>query len=152
TVSGSAFVDNQAVGGGGGAIDNANGATLTAMNSSFVGNQAVGALARPLGLEGGGAIDNFGTALPGFPGTATSGSATGSDCVFIGNTATGSAGEAGEGGALFNEGVDGASATLTVSASTLIGNAAVGGAGAADAVGGDGVGGGIYDAGTLNLS
>src|SRR5262249_32572223 len=99
---------------------------------------------QPFGsVEGGGAIDNAEAVFPG-PVTANI-----NNCLFIGNVATGAAGVAGNGGALLNEG---ATATMTVTNSTLIGNAAIGGAGGPRTNGGDGVGGGIDNAGILILS
>jgi hypothetical protein len=152
TVSNCDLRDNRSVGGNGGGINNATAATLAVTNSSFIGNEALDVHQQvlPSGASGGstagggGAIANEAAALPTAALTATI-----NNCTFLGNVAAGSAGFDGNGGALFNEGV---AATMTVSNSTLIGNEALGGDGGPGINGGDGVGGGIYDAGILVLS
>jgi len=148
TVSNSTLLNNQSVGGGGAGIDNASGATLTVTNSSFLDNKALGDQPQQFSsatyVEGGGAIDNVAADLPSAAVTATI-----NNCTFIGNVVSGSAGVDGDGGALFNYGLN---AIMTVSSSTLAGNKAVGGDGGAGTNGGNGVGGGIDNAGILDLS
>ncbi len=107
TVIGSAFSGNQALGGGGGSffggsvgggIDNFGGASLTVTDSAFVNNQALGTGAGDFGI--GGAIENNSGLDLAHPSTATI-----SNSLFAGNVAGGSAGVAGNGGAVDNEGL-----------------------------------------------
>src|SRR5262249_62266281 len=93
-------------------IANYGGAALTVTDSTFTGNQALGA-AGAFGI--GGAIEsNAGLALSN-PSTATI-----TDCVFTDNVAGGNAaGAQGNGGAIDNEGPG---ATMTLTGSTLRGN------------------------------
>jgi fibronectin-binding autotransporter adhesin len=109
---------------------------VTATNTVFTGNQAIGGAASGAGnqaaLAAGGGILNFGTM-------------TLTNCTLAGNESIGGAATNGAtagngmGGAVDNEGA------LTVMASGIIGNEAEGGAG-----GGNGYGGGIYSGGVVS--
>src|SRR5262249_50695809 len=117
----------------GGGIDNFGGATLTVTDSTFTGNQALGAPAPSPDFPNfgiGGAIENNAGLDLSAPSTAT---ITG--CVFTDNLAGGTAANVdGNGGALDNEGPG---SVLTLRNSTLSGNTSGGT--------GEGLGGGLMN-------
>jgi hypothetical protein len=165
-VSRSLFERNQAIGGsnniaatsgpsrvgtaGAGAINNYAGAVATITDSTFADNQALGGSHNTGGsnaLTGGAA---FGGAM------RNNGALTLSNTTFSDNLAAGGVGNSGGafdgaalGGGLFNQAAllfDGPAPFATISNCTFSDNAAVGGAGALGGNGGDGLGGGIYNA------
>ena len=162
-VSHSLFRDNLAMGGfGGGAVSFGSGgaiqnaaligdATLAVSDSTFLYNRAVGgATGNGIGTQSGqgGAIANF---IPGFasPSITVTATATVTRSTLIGNQAiggTGPTGGAARGGAIvnLNRGI------LTVTDSLILGNEAVGGAGTVGN-GGNGLGGGIFNGGSIPI-
>jgi hypothetical protein len=176
-VSGSSFVNNQAVGLGfasfgiGGAIENNAGlsntspSTATITDCVFTGNQAGG----PTSAGNGGAVDNEGTGAMmtlsnstlsdnrGGPGGGLmnfSGSTLNViDCSLTGNLVVGQ----GVGAEANGGGIENLAATMTIRNSRLTNNVAIGGPGAhGNGIGGDaglGAGGGILNThGTLTIS
>ena len=148
TLSGCAFIANQAVGGPdggfgvGGAILQQAGTALTLSNSLLTNNSAIGG---PGGEGGSGGVGG-GLAV-------NSGTATVCNTSFIGNEAiggaasqTGNQGGLGLGGGVQNFG------TLTLTDCTLTANEAKGGAGTDGATGGNGDGGAIENEGVLTVT
>ena len=148
TVSGCAFIANQAVGGPGGgfgiggAILQQGGTALTLSNSLLLNNEAIGGPGGDGGSGGvgGGLAINFG-------------SVTIDNTGFFGNQAIGgAASQAGNqaglglGGGIQNFG------TLALTNCTLVANQAQGGAGTEGATGGNGDGGAIENEGTLTVT
>jgi hypothetical protein len=133
SISDSALENNRVSGGasfsfggsGGGAVENGEGATLTVTDSRFTDNQAICAGGDPFFVGVGGALDDE------FGSVATISSSQFSENDALGN----SGGASGAGGAIEN-GVGGASSTLSVSGSTFISNQALGGGDGGDAFGG----------------
>jgi hypothetical protein len=131
TLAGDMLSDNEAFNGGlsqGGAVANHNGATLTAIDTTFVANQAIAPTSGGFGLAFGGAI--FNSSFDNKIGAT----ATVDTCTFIDNRAVGGDGGvvsgffntgSGEGGGIFNE----TAGTLTVADSMFIGNQAIAGNG-----------------------
>src|SRR5262249_15400663 len=127
TVTSCLFAGNQALGGlpqdatdqlggsGGGGLDNSGG-TLTLTRSRFLGNRALSAAGIAFVLGGG--LDNNSGVHGDAPATATV-----TDCLFLGNVATGGDGAAGNGGGVCNVG-----ATMTLTGCTVAGNRSIGGA------------------------
>jgi hypothetical protein len=131
TLAGDVLSDNEVHNAGlaqGGAVANHNGAILSAIDTTFVGNQAVASTSGGFGLGFGGAI--FNSSFDNKIGAT----ATVDSCTFINNRAVGGDDGvvsgffntgSGEGGGIFNE----TGGTLTVADSTFTGNQAIGGNG-----------------------
>ena len=129
TIVGSQLTGNQALGPGGafgGGIANSGG-TLTLTNSTLSGNLAQGGNATLGGNGEGGGIFNSQLGVTKI-----------SNSVITQNQATGGGGGDGLGGGIFNDGIS----TLTLTASFVTLN---------EAIGTPGVGGGIYNLGTLSF-
>jgi hypothetical protein len=142
TATNTAFIGNQAIGGAIASFNFSSQATLSVGGCTFTDNRAVGGT----GNTGGQFTSQGGG---GAIDNERGGTATVTGSAFTGNQAVGGAGAAnaasadGLGGGLVNL----FGATLTVSGCTLSGNQAIGGAGASGANGGNGFGGGIYNDG-----
>jgi hypothetical protein len=154
TLSNVAFIDNEALGGAnstgggalsgiagdalGGAIANRAGATVTASDTSFSGNRAIGGTRAP----GGPAADGVGGAIASYLGSA----ATLSHCTLLRDQAMGGApGGNGLGGGIFNEGISLWGATLgTPSMLGLCGSSITLNLAIAGARGGSADGGGVF--------
>jgi hypothetical protein len=163
-VTSALFNGNLAVGGEGsdgwgGAIANVAGggdghdttATITA--TSFVNNQAIGGAGAGSDNGGnglGGALFNGGEGVFGSNAPFAL-QLTVSNCTVANNQAIGSAGANGGnglGGGLFN---DSGNSTATMSNTNLVANSAIGGAASAGGTPGQGIGGSIYNIGTVNV-
>jgi hypothetical protein len=148
TVSNCTFTKNQILGGGdansnmggsaGGAIDNYDGATLTATDSQFMNNRVVSADGAGYFSLGGAIETNAGT---GEHGDNTPSTATLTDCTFVSNLSQAGAFNISNGGAIVNEGV-GTLTTLTNC--QLSNNRSIAGDGGFD---NQGIGGGLMNEG-----
>jgi hypothetical protein len=165
TIANSAFTDNLAKGGDGGAniggrdpnpvvgeawgggVVSAFFSTLTVSNTSFTGNEAIGgnSAVGPGAPAGGGGIaaEIFTVA------TLTKVTFVGNEALG-GNGGTAAPGYPGTGGSGFGGGFyNGVYSTAAVSHSLFVGNLAVGGAGASGATGGTGAGGAVANGGGI---
>lgn len=162
------FLGNEAIGGNGGdggpggvgqagAVVVSQGSSLALSTSAFLFNHATGGRGGD-GQSGGHGGDGIGGAfvnggsIGGPPPTASI-----SGCVFLGNRAVGGVGGSaggdggdGHGGAVANDPF-GRNSALSISDSYLAGNAALGGAAGSGGSAGDGIGGGIFNLGAVDI-
>jgi hypothetical protein len=150
TASGCTFTNNQVLGGGdansnvggsaGGAIDNYNGAILTATDSLFTDNHVVSADGAGYFALGGAIENNAGT---GERGDNTPSTAILTNCTFLDNFAQAGAHAISNGGALMSEGTG---TTMILTGCQISGNRSLGGEGAR------GIGGGIMNIGLMTIA